>query len=54
MPRQTFYLFGENISTAKEIEIDASQGIEEVKHLVAAHFAIIEPSGKQCDHLTSE
>jgi hypothetical protein len=47
MPSNTFYLLGEDISTAKEVEFDTSQSIEGLRHLIAAHFAIVEPSGKQ-------
>ncbi|KAE8318305.1 cytochrome P450 [Aspergillus transmontanensis] len=45
MPSQTFFLLGEDISTAKEIDIDTSYSIDEVKLLIAAHFAIVEQSG---------
>lgn len=46
MPSQTFILLGEDVSTAKDIDIDTSQSIDEVKHLIAAHFAIVEPNGE--------
>ncbi|KNG87781.1 putative cytochrome P450 monooxygenase [Aspergillus nomiae NRRL 13137] len=45
MPSQTFFLLGEDVSTAKEIDINPSQGIDEVKLLIAAHFAIVDQSG---------
>nr|XP_001393058.2 cytochrome P450 monooxygenase [Aspergillus niger CBS 513.88] len=45
MPSQTFYLLGESPSSAKEIQIDPSATIDDLKHLIAAHFAIVEPSG---------
>ncbi|OKL62556.1 hypothetical protein UA08_02941 [Talaromyces atroroseus] len=45
MPSQTFYLRGEDASTAKAIEVDASQSLEDLKLLIAAHFAITDPSG---------
>ncbi|PCG91368.1 Cytochrome P450 [Penicillium occitanis (nom. inval.)] len=43
MPSNKFYLLGEDVSTAKDIEIDASQSIDGLRHLIAAHFAIVEP-----------
>lgn len=45
MPSQTFYLLGESQSTAKEIEIDSSENIDGLQHILAAHFAIVEPNG---------
>jgi hypothetical protein len=46
MSSQTFFLLGEDVSTAKDIEINPSQSIDEVKLLIAAHFAIVDPSGE--------
>lgn len=46
MPLQAFYLFGQSPSTAKEIEVDASQTFDSLKFLIAAHFAIVEPNGR--------
>ncbi|KAI7978652.1 hypothetical protein EIK77_001977 [Talaromyces pinophilus] len=43
MPSNKFYLLGEDVSTAKDIEIDASQSIDGLRHLIAAHFAIYGP-----------
>ncbi|KAE8362814.1 cytochrome P450 [Aspergillus caelatus] len=45
MPIQQFYLLGEPSSSAREIEIESSLDIEGLQHLIAAHFAIVEPSG---------
>lgn len=45
MPSQTFFLLGE-VSTAKDIDINISQSIDELKLLIAAHFAIVDPSGE--------
>ncbi|KAE8385273.1 cytochrome P450 [Aspergillus alliaceus] len=45
MAVQQFYLLGEPISSAREIEIEPSLDIEGLQHLVAAHFAIVEPNG---------
>ncbi|KAI9037573.1 cytochrome P450 [Aspergillus affinis] len=45
MPSQTFYLLGQSPSSAKEIQVDASNTIDGLKHLIAAHFAIVQPNG---------
>ena len=45
MPIQQFYLLGEPSSSTREIEIESSLDIEGLQHLIAAHFAIVEPSG---------
>ncbi|KAH8695415.1 putative cytochrome P450 monooxygenase [Talaromyces proteolyticus] len=44
MPSQQFYLLGEP-GPAKEIEVDTSQSIDDLKDLIASHFAIVEPTG---------
>lgn len=46
MPSHTFFLLGDDVSTAKDIDVDTSLSIDEVKHLIAAHFAIVEPNGE--------
>ncbi|KAK6064245.1 cytochrome P450 [Seiridium cupressi] len=44
-PKQ-FYLLGEDPSTAcKEIDISSVHDEEDLRHTVAAHFAIVQPSG---------
>lgn len=42
-----FYLLGDSPSTSQDIEIDGSQqqDYDSIRHLVAAHFAIVEHSG---------
>ncbi|CEL10461.1 Putative Cytochrome P450 [Aspergillus calidoustus] len=40
-----FHLLGEPAASARQISIDAKLDIDQFKHLVAAHFAIVEPSG---------
>lgn len=45
MPIRQFYLLGEPVSSAREIEIESSLDIAGLQHLIAAHFAIVEPSG---------
>ncbi|GIJ85936.1 hypothetical protein Asppvi_004807 [Aspergillus pseudoviridinutans] len=45
MPSQQFYLLGEPISSARTISLDGTTDLEGLKHLIASHFAIVEPSG---------
>lgn len=45
MVSQQFYLLGEPVSSARTIELDCSN-IDDLRHLVASHFAIVEPSGE--------
>ncbi|KAF7586460.1 hypothetical protein BBP40_008820 [Aspergillus hancockii] len=45
MPIQQFYLLGEPISSTREIVVDSTLDTEGLQHLIAAHFAIVEPSG---------
>lgn len=46
MPSQTFYLLGQDVSTAKTIEVNHSKSLEDLKLLIAAHFAITDPNGE--------
>ncbi|PYH99432.1 cytochrome P450 [Aspergillus ellipticus CBS 707.79] len=45
MSSQQFYLLGEPVSSAKDITIDATLDFDQLRHLVAAYFAIVEPDG---------
>ncbi|CAI7622662.1 unnamed protein product [Penicillium bialowiezense] len=45
MPAKQFYLLGEDVSSARNIDVDPTSGLEDLKHLIAAHFAIVEPNG---------
>lgn len=45
MSRQQLYLLGEPVSSARYIELDPTLDLDELKHLVAAEFAIVEPKG---------
>jgi hypothetical protein len=47
MPSQRFYLLGNPVTSAIEVEIESSTDLDGLKHLVAAYFAIVEPNGKQ-------
>lgn len=46
MPAKLFFLLGEDVSSARNIDVDPTSGLEDLKHLIAAHFAIVEPNGK--------
>ncbi|RHZ55474.1 hypothetical protein CDV55_102768 [Aspergillus turcosus] len=45
MASQQFYLLGESISSARTISLDGIHDLEGLRHLIASHFAIVEPSG---------
>ncbi|KAF3391514.1 Docosahexaenoic acid omega-hydroxylase CYP4F3 [Penicillium rolfsii] len=40
-----FYLLGEDPSSSRPIEVDATLDIDGLRNLIAAHFSIVEPSG---------
>lgn len=37
-----FYLLGENVTTAQDIEIPSSVDDVELRHIIASHFAIVD------------
>ncbi|KAJ5742765.1 uncharacterized protein N7511_011166 [Penicillium nucicola] len=45
MPAKQFYLLGEAVSSARNIDVDPTSGLENLQHLIAAHFAVVEPNG---------
>jgi hypothetical protein len=45
MPAKQFYLLGEEVSSARNIDVDPKSDLGDLKHLIAAHFAIVEPNG---------
>ncbi|PLB35581.1 cytochrome P450 [Aspergillus candidus] len=45
MSVQRFYLLGEPTSNAKDIEVGAIRTLVDLKDLLAAHFAVVEPNG---------
>lgn len=45
MSTQQFYLLGEPESSAKYIDLEGSLDLDSLKNLIAAHFAIVEPTG---------
>lgn len=46
MSSQKFYLLGEAASSAKTIVVDTKSSVDQLKNLIAAHFAIVEPNGE--------
>jgi hypothetical protein len=46
MAIKQFYLLGEPASSARNVEVDSSLDTEGLQHLIAGHFAIVEPSGE--------
>ncbi|KAL9945754.1 hypothetical protein ACHAO5_004543 [Verticillium nonalfalfae] len=45
MAMKTFYLLGEDPSTSQEIEVSSALNEQGLQHLVASHFAIVDPDG---------
>ncbi|KAJ5455508.1 cytochrome P450 [Penicillium daleae] len=45
MTTQQFHLLGDDSSSSRPIELDTTLDIDGLKNLIAAHFAIFEPSG---------
>ncbi|KAH8912836.1 cytochrome P450 CYP540B16 [Coniochaeta sp. PMI_546] len=45
MTSKQFYLLGEAPSTARTIEFPQSTDFEDLQHIVASHFAVVEPNG---------
>ncbi|KAL5044012.1 hypothetical protein BDW71DRAFT_216028 [Aspergillus fruticulosus] len=45
MSSRQFYLHGEAATSAKPITIDEKSNFDQVKHLIAAYFAVVEPNG---------
>jgi hypothetical protein len=40
-----FYLSGEDVSTARDIEVPSSLDEQELRNLIASHFAIVDSKG---------
>ncbi|KAJ5198452.1 Cytochrome monooxygenase alnD [Penicillium cinerascens] len=45
MAIKQFYLLGEPSASARDVEMDSSLDSEGLQHLIAGHFAIVEPTG---------
>lgn len=46
-----FYLWGEDASTAIDVEVDLQENLDSFRHTIAGQFAIVEPSGEFSPHL---
>lgn len=46
MTVQQFYLLGEPASSARDIDVEDTLPIDDVKDLIASHFAIVSPNGE--------
>lgn len=44
-----FYLLGEDVSTAREIDIPTTGDEDELRQLVASHFAVVAAKGTQLE-----
>ncbi|KAJ5204194.1 uncharacterized protein N7498_005073 [Penicillium cinerascens] len=45
MTVQQFYLLGEPASSARDVDVEDTLAIDDVKDLIASHFAIVSPNG---------
>ncbi|KAI0129937.1 cytochrome P450 monooxygenase [Xylariales sp. AK1849] len=45
MTSKQFYLLGEDPSTAKDVEIPPQTNDDDLRHLIASYFAVVEPKG---------
>jgi hypothetical protein len=45
MAIQKFFLCGDGVSTAVELDISAVQNIDELKRSISAHYGIVQPEG---------
>lgn len=45
MAIKRFHLLSEDPSTAQDIELPSSLDYQSLQHLVASHFAIVDPNG---------
>lgn len=46
MTVQQFYLLGEPASSARDVNVEDTLVIDDVKDLIASHFAIVSPNGE--------
>lgn len=44
-----FYLLGESTASSKALDVEAGTTLEDLRSLIAAHFAIVEPEGELQD-----
>ncbi len=45
MPSKRFYLLGEDVTTAREVEVPLDLELVDLQEIAAAHFGIVEPKG---------
>lgn len=41
-----FYLLGESTASSKTLNVEPGASLEDLRSLIAAHFAIVEPEGE--------
>jgi hypothetical protein len=46
MASQQFYLLGEAPASARTIQFNKDGSLDDLKDVIASHFAIVEPQGK--------
>jgi hypothetical protein len=51
MAVQQFHLLGDPVSSAKNIELDEKANVDDVKDVIASHFAIVSPNGEPVHYL---
>lgn len=52
MAVQQFHLLGDPVSSARNIELDEKANVNDVKDLIASHFAIVSPNGEPEHYLS--
>lgn len=52
MAVKQFHLLGDPISSARNIELDEKANVNDVKDLIASHFAIVSPNGEPEHYLS--
>jgi hypothetical protein len=45
MPSKRLYLLGEDVTTAREVEVPLDLELVDLQEIAAAHFGIVEPKG---------
>ncbi len=54
MSTKQFYLLGEDVSTARDIELPESSDLEDLQHHIAAHYSIVDAKGELTLNKVSE
>ena len=50
MPSKQFYLHGEDVTTAREIDVTVDLELGDLQEITAAHFGIVEPKGTRVEN----